>query len=125
MIALILICGLAVARLTRLWRDDKFMEGARWWVQGLLTDSITTTYRRGDRLREWIDSMLGCPWCFSGWLSLFAVILVDSATSRSVDLPVLAWLVTWYIANLGYWLLELVADRDALLWHEREEKDLT
>lgn len=120
----LLICGLAVARLTRLWRDDKFMEGARWWVQGLLTDSITTTYRRGDRLREWIDSMLGCPWCFSGWLSLFAVILVDSATSRSVDLPVLAWLAVWYTSNVCYWGLEVLADADALLWHRRGEHDI-
>ncbi len=120
----LLICGLAVARLTRLWRDDKFMEGARWWVQGLLTDSITTTYRRGDRLREWIDSMLGCPWCFSGWLSLFAVILVDSATSRSVDLPVLAWFAVWYTSNVCYWGLEVLADADALLWHRRGEHDI-
>ncbi len=120
----LLICGLAVARLTRLWRDDALAEGPRDWVLDHL-DTLSADASRRAKVKRWLFALLDCPWCFSGWMSLAAVVLVDSATSRSVDLPVLAWLVTWYIANLGYWLLELVADRDALLWDERQEKDLT
>lgn len=120
----LLICGLAVARLTRLWRDDAIAEGPRDWVFDHLNTLSADASRRA-KVKRWLFALLDCPWCFSGWLSVLAVVLVDSATSRSVDLPVLAWLAVWWIANLGYWLLELVADRDALLWHEREEKDLT
>lgn len=120
----LLICGLAVARLTRLWRDDALAEGPRDWVLDRL-DTLSADASRRAKVKRWLFALLDCPWCFSGWLSVLAVVLVDSATSRSVDLPVLAWLAVWWIANLGYWLLELVADRDALLWHEREEKDLT
>ncbi len=119
----LLICGLAVARLTRLWRDDALAEGPRDWVLDHL-DTLSADASRRAKVKRWLFALLDCPWCFSGWMSLAAVVLVDSATSRSVDLPVLAWLVTWYIANLGYWLLELVADRDALLWDERRSRGL-
>jgi len=119
----LLICGLAVARLTRLWRDDAIAEGPRDWVLDRL-DTLSADASRRAKVKRWLFALLDCPWCFSGWLSVFAVVLVDSATSRSVDLPVLAWLAVWWIANLGYWLLELVADRDALLWDERRSRGL-
>mgnify|MGYP007100078514 CR=1 FL=1 len=121
---LVVLLGLVVARATRLWRDDAITEGLRSWAEGALTDSITTTYRRGDRLREWANDLLGCPWCLSGWLSILAVAVVDSATSRSVPAPFLIWLAVWQVSNLAYWLTELVADRDALAWAERENKGL-
>jgi len=110
----LLICGLAVARLTRLWRDDAIAEGPRDWVLDRL-DTLSADASRRAKVKRWLFALLDCPWCFSGWLSVFAVVLVDSATSRSVDLPVLAWLA---------WLLELVADRDALLWDERRSRGL-
>lgn len=120
---LLLICGLAVARLTRLWRDDTITETARDWVDDRLATFTNETGRRA-RMKRWLSKMLWCPWCFSGWLSAGVVIVVDSATSRGVAVPALAWLAVWWIGNLGYWLLELVADHDALAWHEREEKDI-
>lgn len=119
----LLICGLAVARLTRLWRDDAIAEGPRDWVFDHLNTLSADASRRA-KVKRWLFALLDCPWCFSGWLSVLAVVLVDSATSRSVDLPVLAWLAVWYTSNVCYWGLEVLADADALLWHRRGEHDI-
>lgn len=120
----LVICGLAVARLTRLWRDDAIFENEREWVMGRL-DHAMTEQSRWETVAAFLYDLLECPWCVSGWLSIMTVALVDSATSRSVPLPFLSWLAVWWIANLGYWLLELVADRDALAWKDREDRGLT
>lgn len=117
---LVVILGMVVARTSRLWRDDTITEGLRGWVEYHLDNA-----GRLEGARAWLAEMLGCPWCLSGWLSIFAVVVVDSATSRSVPVPSLSWLAVWWIANLCYWLVELVADRDALAWGERENKGLT
>lgn len=118
---LLLLLGLAVARAVRLWRDDVIAEGARDYVDSLLEVDDES---RWFGFTNWLSELLGCPWCLSAWLSAAAVIFADSATSRSVDLPVFFWLATWWTSNLAYWLLELIADRDALAWREREDKGL-
>lgn len=123
MTELLLLLGLAVARATRLWRDDSIAAGARDRVASFL-DHEPDDFSWRAAFKDWLFDLQGCPWCLSAWLSAAAVIFVDSATSRSIDLPVFAWLATWWISNLAYWLLELVADRDALLWDERRSRGL-
>lgn len=122
-LTLIFLLGMAVARLTRAWRDDVIMEMPRHHVGNFLSTE-DDDLRYWAIFKDWLDEMLGCPWCLSGWLSGAAVIFVDSATSRSVDLPVLAWLAVWYTSNVCYWGLEVLADADALLWHRRGEHDI-
>ncbi len=117
---LVVLLGLVVARATRLWRDDTITEGLRGWVE----DRLANPGRLG-ALRDWLADLLGCPWCLSGWLSILVVVVVDSATSRSVPVPLLSWLAVWQVSNLAYWLTEYFADRDALAWAERENRGLT
>lgn len=117
---LVVLLGLVVARATRLWRDDTISEAPREWVEYRLDNA-----GRLAGLRSWLAKLLECPWCLSGWLSILAVVAVDSATSRSVPVPLLSWLAVWQVSNLAYWLTELVADRDALAWAERENRGLT
>ena len=122
-LTLIFLLGMAVARLTRAWRDDVIMEMPRHHVGNFLSTE-DDDLRYWAIFKDWLDEMLGCPWCLSGWLSGAAVIFVDSATSRSVDLPFLAWLASWWVACVGYWLAELIADRDALAYWERKNKGI-
>lgn len=124
---LVLILGFAVARATRLYRDDSMTEGLRERVTGWLDYHGTADRHRPRRWRhgfDWLAEMLGCPWCLSGWLSILAVVAVDSATSRSVPVPFLSWLAVWWVSNIAYWLVELVADRDALAYWERKNKGI-
>lgn len=124
---LVLLLGLAVARATRLYRDDSMTEGLRERVTGWLDYHGTADRHRPRRWRhgfDWLSEMLGCPWCLSGWLSILAVVVVDSATSRSVPVPFLSWLAVWWVSNIAYWLVELVADRDALAYWERKNKGI-
>lgn len=126
---LLLILGLVVARATRLWRDDTITENLRERVEGWLADRMEDAGRAGRHRTSWVFQKVGelleCPWCISGWLSILAVVAVDSATSRSVPVPLLSWLAVWQVSNLAYWLTELVADRDALAWAERENRGIT
>ena len=123
-LAIILLVGLAGARVVRLWRDDSITEGLRDRVDGWLTVKDPETSRWAP-LAGWLTSLLECPWCLSAWITVAFVAFIDSATSRSVDLPVLAWLASWWVACVAYWLAELIADRDALAWDERDRKGLT
>lgn len=124
---LVLILGFVVARATRLYRDDSMTEGLRERVTGWLDYHGTADRHRPRRWRhgfDWLSEMLGCPWCLSGWLSILAVVVVNSATSRSVPVPFLSWLAVWYTSNVCYWGLEVLADADALLWHRRGERGI-
>lgn len=117
---LLIILGLVVARATRLWRDDSITEPLRDRFE-----SAMDAAGRLEGFRAWLLEGSMCPYCISGWLSILAVMAVDSATSRSVPVPFLSWLAVWQVSNLAYWLTELVADRDALAWAERENKGIT
>lgn len=123
---LVVLLGLVVARATRLWRDDTITAGVRDATEGWLEDRFHEAKRRQT---VWVyakvSELLECPWCISGWLSILAVVAVDSATSRSVPVPFLIWLAVWQVSNLAYFLTELVADRDAIAWAERENRGLT
>ena len=117
--AVIVVVGLAAARVVRLWRDDAITEGLRErWTNRL------TTGERLMGLKEWLLDLSECPWCLSAWVTAAFIIAGDSATSRSVDLPFLAWLASWWVACVGYWLAELIADRDALAYWERKNKGI-
>lgn len=121
-LAIIVIVGLAGARATRLWRDDKIAQMPRDFAEGWLLG-----WGEGKRmmgLRMWVLDLLECPWCLSAWVTGAFMVVIDSATSRSVDLPFLSWLAAWWVACAAYWLVELIADRDSLAWHERESKGL-
>lgn len=135
-----LLIGLAVARATRLWRDDKITARPRAWVNDRLEvykghfeggvwdrkwiDRPDPLNRR-ERLRDWLATLLECPWCLSGWLAAGAVVMLDSATPRSIPMPVLAWLGAWWVACAAYWLLEVLADTDSILYHEREQRGIS
>lgn len=102
---LILIVGLATHRATRLWRDDTITEGIRDRVIGWFDTHLGS-------FGGWASDLLDCPWCISGWIAGVAFIVIDSATSRSVDVPFLAWLASWSIATLAYWANETLFDAD-------------
>jgi Protein of unknown function (DUF1360) len=135
---IVFLCGLAVARATRLYRDDTLTEGLRTRVQSRLmvydghwdqTNPFDpkwvvreAPYLRRERLKGWLDDLLDCSWCLSGWLAAAAIIFIDSATSRSIDLPVLAWLATWWVACAAYWLAEVLFDADSVIYHERTQR---
>jgi Protein of unknown function (DUF1360) len=134
---IVLLCGLAVARATRLWRDDQMTAGLRGRAERFLTTYVghwdnekfewverEAPYLRRERFKSWLDELLNCPWCLSGWLAAAAVIFIDSATSRSVDLPVLAWLATWWVACAAYWLAEVLSDVDNVIYHERTQRGI-
>lgn len=108
---LLAVLALAVARATRLWRDDTITEPVRARVLDWLDNR-----KRGSGFWQWWAYLLECPWCLSGWFAIIALALVDSATSRSVPLPVASWLAIWWAACFAYWLLELVSDADQYLW---------
>lgn len=106
-----LIAALAVARLTRLVRDDTIFEGPRGWVYEWLS--------RQDRgVRHWLYTLLRCPWCVSGWLAAGATAAADHW--YSVPLPALWWLACWWVACFAYWLIELTAETHDEIWRKRE-----
>ena len=123
--ALIVLLGFVVARVTRLWRDDKITANLRDGVDSWLDDRYDETNRLWAKwLYGKVSELLECPWCLSGWLSILAVVAVDSATSRSVPVPLLSWLAVWQVSNLVYWLTECFADADALLYDRRKNRGI-
>jgi len=120
----VLLIGLAAARLTRLWRDDALTEGLRGRVDDWLTVDFDDQSRWA-RFSDWLSTMLECSWCLSVWIAGAMVLFVDSATPRSVDLPLISWFAACWVAIAAYWLAELIADHDSLAWNERENKGLS
>lgn len=122
---LLIVLGMVVARVTRLWRDDTLTEGLRESVDAFLEARVE---RHRFRLFGWgwqkLRELAECPWCVSGWLSIAAVAIIDAAMSRSVEMPGLVWIAVWWISNLAYWLTELVADADAIAWDERKKRKI-
>lgn len=119
-LGVVLVAGLAAARVVRLWRDDIIAEGLRTRME-----AFGSRPGRLAGLRGWVLTLTECPWCLSAWVSAGFIVAADSATSRSIDIPFLSWLAAWYVACFAYWLAELVADKDSLAWHDRESKGIS
>lgn len=115
-VLLLVLIGLATARTVRLWREDSVTAPLRELVYGWLGDH---------GIGGWFSELLQCPFCLSAWVAGAFVVFVDTATSRTVELPLLFWLASWWVGCFGFWLLELVADRDALLWQDREDRGIS
>lgn len=110
---MILLLGLAVARVVRLYHDDA--------ITAPLRDRVLPWMEGRGGVWGWVAEMILCPWCGSGWLSILAVVVVNSATSRDIALPFFSILAVWWVANAAYFLLETLADGDALLWAKRQK----
>lgn len=105
---LIIILGLAAARLTRLVLLDSILERPRAWWQAKLGEWATADdKRRRTSSGKWLLALLECPFCFSAWVSA-GLIGVTWLVGTHVPLPVFAWLAAWWVACFAYWLLELV-----------------
>lgn len=113
MIALLVLCGLATARITRLVRDDTILDRPRGWLFERLT-------RVDHGVRKWLYELLRCPWCISAWLAAGAVAVAD--WFASVPLPGLFWAATWWVACFGYWIIELVAESHDEIWQQRARR---
>lgn len=111
-LALLIVLGAVTARLTRLVRDDTILDGPRGRLQVWLSD--------GGRVRAWFDKMLWCPWCVSGWIAIAATLIAD--WQGPVPLPGLFWLAVWWAGNLGYWTVELIAEKHEQIWIVRGYK---
>lgn len=94
------IAGLFVAQLTRLVVDDRFPFAPvrRWLEDGS---------REGAWVRTEVYELVACPWCFSGWAALGAVIGLEVV--GPVPVPVLAWFAVWRIGILAYHAAEALA----------------
>jgi hypothetical protein len=90
-IVLLIVCGFVVAQLVRLWRDEQITEGLRDRVDGWLDPKSMGSRRAGAQL--WLADLLECPWCLSGWLSVFVVVGVDLLTDYQVPVPFIFWTV--------------------------------
>lgn len=102
---LLLLAGLACGRATRLVVGDTFPFGpAQDWLKRNHEDS-------------WLQLMVSCPWCLSGWLTLAATVGLEAR--HSVPAPPLAWFAAWWVAVTSYWISEVLAKYGA----EDEEPD--
>lgn len=106
---MIVLVGLAVARATRLLRDDKVLDRPRGWALSHLAAP-----GRQPWARNWLFTLIQCAWCISGWLSLAAAVAMDYY--GSLPLPFLSWFAIWWIACAGYWALELVFETHEKIW---------
>lgn len=88
---LLVLCGLAGYRLTRLTVADTFppVAAARGWVEA-----------RGP---EWLGKLVTCSWCASGWVTLALVAGIDLLSRQPVPLPLVFWLAVWAAAALVAW----------------------
>lgn len=93
LLALVLILGLAVYRLSRLWIEDKIFEGLRGRFNLL-------TAGRGRFLR-WVNALANCGWCLSVWWAGIAVLSVD-LLGYSVPFPFFTWMAV-AAAAVGFW----------------------
>lgn len=96
---LVLLCGAAAGRVTRLVVDDKFpFKPMRDWLKDLALTS---------RSGRWLRDLITCPWCFSGWASAaaFGWLWHD----RRLAAPFGVWLAMWWVAIMAYWLGEYLA----------------
>jgi len=90
---LLVLSGPAVARATRLVVDDTIFDRPRlWWTL---------------RFPAFLVTLLGCPWCISGWIA--AAVTVWIATAESAPAPLLWWLAIWQFAVFAYWVTEAAA----------------
>lgn len=88
----LLVCGLASARLVRLIVDDK-LPFAR------LRDAVGTEGLLGQ--------LVHCPWCVSAYPTLVAAVVLD--LRGSLPMPPAAWFFMWWVAVAGYFVLEVLA----------------
>lgn len=107
---ILLLCGLAVARITRLVRDDTILDRPR----GVVLEWLS---RQDYGVRKWAYDLLRCPWCISAWLAAGAVAIAD--WFYSVPLPGISWAAVWWVGCFGYWILELVAETHDEIWRKR------
>lgn len=97
MLALVLIVGLASARLVRLALDDSIFDEPR--------DEIL------DHTEGKLATLLSCPWCVSAYTTGALVVGVD-LIGYSVPLPFVVWLAAWQVAVAVYFTVEWIAGRD-------------
>jgi hypothetical protein len=94
-LVLVVVLGLATYRLTRLVVTDDFPPVR--WARNRLT-----------RTRwEWVEDLVTCSWCASGWVAAALVAAVDLA-GASVPVPWLVWPASWAV---GAWLAHVEPDR--------------
>lgn len=90
-----LITVLATARAIRLVADDEFPFGPfRAWAE---------------ENRPWLGSLLGCPWCVSGYLSAISIGVVWTWGPDGVPVPGLSWFALWMAALIVYHFCEMLA----------------
>lgn len=97
---LLVVMGLATARLTRLATRDDFppLRIPRDWLAGPTLDDGTTREIGGGHGPGWLGELVTCHWCASGWLSLVVTIGADLVTS--VPIPVIWWFAVWSLGAL-------------------------
>jgi Protein of unknown function (DUF1360) len=109
-ITFVVLCA-AIARITRLVRDDTIFDGLR----GRLYERLT---RKDHGVGYWLFELLRCPWCISGWIAAGVVAITDAISS--VPMPGFLWLAAWWGACFAYWTLELIAESHDEIWRKRD-----
>lgn len=104
-LVLLIVCGLATFRITRLVVKDDFppVRIPREWVIGRPTWRPDSNLPKGG---EWVQDkhegtwyeffgeLISCHWCASGWVSLAITLALALLTPR--DAPVIDWIVFWW-----------------------------
>lgn len=86
MLEVVLLAGLASARLVRLIREDAIFNRPRNWVYGWAPDKLV--------------EFLRCPWCVSAYTTAAMIWAFDYV--GSVPTPFVVWLAAWWVAVVAY-----------------------
>lgn len=107
-LVLLIICGLATFRITRLITTDDFPPIARPrnWITGepYWVDSESKWHYPHETAswpRHWFGDLITCPWCAGGWVSLGIILALALFTPRDAALVdwVLLWWASWAIGS--------------------------
>lgn len=90
----LLLLGLAVYRLTRLFTIDTLplVRRPREWLEKKLPEG------------HWLSELTVCPFCMSGWIAIVLGVLYEYG--ETPGRWVITWLAVWGVASLAFAALD-------------------